>query len=170
MGVVFYVRERLTVSKQQLCCVFTARSKLRPPGGSTKNPTDTRHSLITKHINPSIQLKTELPRRRSLKSNDPNVTVIVLIQRSEWNFSFCMLLWARETVDLHGIPGVVFMGFHWVERFHYSTHKLPARLRLLFLTGAQFRPDVDRPVNLLIYLFICALTPLKMTRRASWKL
>lgn len=75
----------LTVSKQQLCHVFTARSEPTPPGGSTENPTDTRHPLITTHINPSIQLKTELPQRRSLKSNDLNVMVIALIQRSEWN-------------------------------------------------------------------------------------
>lgn len=119
------MRERLTVSKQQLCCVFTARSKLRPPGGSTENPTDTRHPLITKHINPSIRLKTELPRRRSLKSNDPNVTVIVLIQRSEWNsLSACCcgperlltyteflvwFLWASIELNASTIPPINFL-------------------------------------------------------------
>lgn len=119
------MRERLTVSKQQLCCVFTARSKLRPPGGSNENLTDTRHPLITKHINPSIHLKTELPRRRSLKSNDPNMTVIVLIQRSEWNsLSACCcgperlltyteflvwFLWASIELNASTIPPINFL-------------------------------------------------------------
>lgn len=51
------------------------------------------------------------------------------------------------------------MGFHWVEHFHYSTHKLPARLRLLFLTGAQFRPDVDPSANLFyLSVYLCFKT------------
>lgn len=73
--------------------------------------------------------------------------------------SFRALMWGWETVDCYGIPGVVLMGFHWVERFHYSTHKLPARLRLLFLTGAQFRPDVDPSANLFyLSVYLCFKT------------
>ncbi len=132
-------------------CLLLAQSRRRQEEAPKIRQTP-RHPLITTHINPSIQLKTELPQRRSLKSNDPNVTVIALFSAPS-GILFPHAAVGRRDCWLLRNSWCGFMGFHWVERFHYSTHKLPARLRLLFLTGAQFRPDVNRPVSH-FYIFV----------------